>query len=160
MSNEAPVEPGTDRRAPLPRFIARTLVVAGVLAVVGYFALGMPGMDHGGGSMASMDDAAVRALEPAEFAAAIEEPGAYLVDVHVPTGVRIPGTDARIPYDEISTASLPEDENTTILLYCRTGAMSEDAAMAVLERGYTDVAHLAGGTDAWTRAGRSVDDPS
>jgi phage shock protein E len=151
------------------RSVPGYLVAAGfalLVAVMAYFAFGMPGMDHGSSTeetsaMAGMDhDAAAAgfaALEPDAFAARAAKNAAFVVNVHVPFDGEISGTDEHIPYDRIVTSrALPSDRRTAILVYCRTGAMSTQAARALVAAGYTDVAHLRGGMDAWEAAGRRV----
>ena len=137
------------------------IVVAAVAlaAVVAYFAFGMPGMDHGGGSegMASMDHSAM-AVGVDEFASRLASSGAFVVNVHVPDEGSIEGTDAWIPYDEIvDDDRLPADRSTPILLYCKTARMSGDALTALIGAGYSDIVHLDGGMDAWVADGRSLE---
>ena len=150
----------TDREAESGVDGRRIVAVAAVAvaALAGYFAVGMPGMGHDGESdgMASMDDSA-RALGVDEFASRLASPDAFVVNVHVPDEGSIEGTDASIPYDEIvADDRLPPDRSTPILLYCKTGRMSEEAATALMDAGYTNVVHLDGGMDAWVAAGRTL----
>lgn len=132
-----------------------------VIAVVGYFALGMPGMDHSVGETGDMGHdsmAAPGSLSPKEFAARLEDRDAFVVNVHVPYEGGIAGTDAVIPYDRIvGDALLPAARDTPILLYCRTGRMSDSAGRALIDNGYTRVSHLDGGMEAWQRAGFALD---
>ena len=133
-------------------------------SVAGYFAFGMPGMDHGtppddGGSTAAVDHDAMSfmRLDPETFAARLGDPRAFVVNVHTPYQGELEGTDAFIPYDQIGGhARLPGDKGTEILLYCRSGRMSAIAAEALMDAGYTDVVDLAGGMDAWEADGRPV----
>lgn len=134
------------------------LVVA-LVFVVGYFALGMPGMDHGGGGTSGMGamDASDMAVGVDDFATRMAEPDAFVVNVHVPDEGGIAGTDAAIPYDRVAgDAGLPDDTATPIVLYCQTGRMSAEAATTLMDVGYADVVHLDGGMDAWVAAGRSI----
>ena len=92
-----------------------------------------------------------------EFAARLVAPDVFVVNVHVPDEGTIEGTDASVPYDEIvGDDRLPAEKSTPILLYCKTGRMSGDAATALMEAGYADVAYLDGGMDAWVAAGRPL----
>lgn len=140
-----------------------SLVVGGLVialvVVVGYFALGMPGMDHSGGGGAAMGamDASDMSVGVDDFASRMAEPDAFVVNVHVPDEGSIAGTDAAIPYDRVAgDTRLPDDTATPIVLYCQTGRMSAEAATALMDAGYADVVHLDGGMDAWVAAGRSI----
>lgn len=145
-------EAGGDRRWVI---VAAAVAVA---AVVAYFAFGMPGMDHDARStgMGSMD-ASDMAVGVEEFASRLASSDSFVVNVHVPDEGSIEGTDASIPYDEIvGDGRLPSDKATPILLYCKTGRMSGEAAIGLMNAGYTDVVHLKGGMDAWVAAGRAL----
>ncbi len=94
---------------------------------------------------------------PQEFAARMEEPDAAVINVHIPYEGELEQTDAFIPYDKIrGDSALPKDKNTPILLYCRSGNMSEEAGAVLHEDGYTNVAHLEGGMKAWEAAGHKL----
>lgn len=136
------------------------LVAVAVAAVAVYLAVAMPGMDHGSvtdvpDDMSTMNGSEVLAeVGAAAFAAAMEDGTAFVINVHVPYDGEIQSTDAFIAYDAIAgSPDLPDDRDTKILLYCRSGRMSRIAGDALVDLGYRDVTHLAGGMDAWTAAG-------
>lgn len=148
-------------------------VIVVVAAVGAYLVIAMPGMDHGGsGSMATMDESEMAAMDasdmpamsgmagradPMAFERLMADPGAYVVNVHVPLAREIPGTDAFVPYDQIATsAALPDDRATPVLVYCETGRMSSQAAGALVEMGYSAVTELTGGMEAWSASGRAL----
>lgn len=144
---------------------ATPLIVAMIIlaiAVVVYFATGMPGMDHASTTdthdMSDMSDmstnAAHRMMDPAGFAAAIVDPNTVTINVHIPAAdIELEGTELTMPFDNLDTAMLPSDRNTPLAVYCRSGSMSASAVRRLLALGYTDVVELDGGTDAWAAAG-------
>jgi len=97
-------------------------------------------------------------ISPSEFAELALDKNAFIVDVHTPEQTHIPGTDAFIPFDHITenTDKLPTDKSTPILVYCRSGSMSQTAAKEIAALGFTNVYDLAGGTDAYKESNISV----
>jgi phage shock protein E len=96
-------------------------------------------------------------LDPAAFEERMKNEKAMVINVHVPYEGELDGTDAFIPYDKIKgDPRLPKDKATEILLYCRTGRMSEEAGNDLHEEGYTNLAHLEGGMKAWEASGRKL----
>lgn len=79
----------------------------------------------------------------------------FVIDVHTPEQEHIAGTDAFIPYDALAEYLhlLPEDKDTPIAVYCRSGTMSEQAAKTLQDLGYTEVYDLEGGVQSWESAG-------
>ena len=141
---------------------ATPLVVVMVIlaiAVVVYFAAGMPGMDHSSPTvthdMSDMTKAnAHRMMDPTGFAAAIVDPNTVTINVHVPAAdIHLDGTDMTMPFDNLDEGTLPSDRDTPLAVYCRSGRMSAIAVQQLLDLGYTDIVELDGGTDAWARAG-------
>jgi rhodanese-related sulfurtransferase len=80
------------------------------------------------------------------------------VNVHIPYEGEIERTDAFIPFDKIAENldRLPSDRNAAVVLYCRSGRMSEIAAKDLASRGFTQVSHLAGGMVDWQKSGRQI----
>ena len=101
--------------------------------------------------------AAFTRLEPAAFADRMQNDDAVVINVHIPYEGELEQTDAFIPYDKIMADDrLPKDKSQEILLYCRSGRMSEEAGAELNKAGYTKVAHLEGGMKAWEAAGRQL----
>lgn len=133
-----------------------------VLVMVGYVALGMPGMDHGDdSSMSGMDMTAeaarVESVDPDEFDRALTGANSTLMNVHVPYEGEIPGTDLFVPFDELDAAKLPRDKTATLVIYCMSGNMSAEAAQTLSAMGYTDIVELDGGMRAWSASGRPIE---
>jgi rhodanese-related sulfurtransferase len=96
-------------------------------------------------------------LDPAAFADRMNDKDATLINVHIPYEGELEQTDAFIPFDKIlGDSRLPKDKDSEILLYCRSGRMSEEAGNALHGAGYTNLAHLEGGMRGWEAAGRTL----
>lgn len=97
------------------------------------------------------------AIGPNAYEDRMERGDPFLVNVHVPAGAEIAGTDVRIPYDEIAGhPDLPTDKAAELLIYCESGRMSKAAAKALRSVGYEDIVDLRGGMDAWEAAGKTL----
>jgi rhodanese-related sulfurtransferase len=133
--------------------VSRLSVGRAVAAVVLLAALGT---GCGGDDTPSAAEPFAR-LDPAAFAARSAEKDAVLINVHIPYEGELEQTDAFIPYDKIvGDSRLPADKNSEILLYCRSGRMSEIAGDALHAAGYTKLSHLEGGMLGWEAAGRPL----
>ena len=91
----------------------------------------------------------------AELSTMLESKDFLFVNTHIPYEGEIAGTDAFIPYDDLEQYAdqLPADKDARIVLYCRSGRMSQIAAAALVQQGYSNVYELDGGMIAWEEAG-------
>lgn len=129
------------------RTIAMTLAVATLLSA---------GLASCGGTDAT-DDAAEGAgwdrVSPQALEERMASEDVYLVNVHIPYEGEIPGTDAFISYTEVvdRLGELPDDGS--LVIYCRSGNMSTEAAQEMVDAGFTEFVELEGGFQAWESAG-------
>ena len=97
-------------------------------------------------------------LTSAQLVAMLKQKDFFFANVHIPYEGEIKNTDAFIPYDKIADNldKLPKDKNAKIVLYCRSGRMSEIAAQELSQLGYTQVSHLSGGMIDWKKNGYEI----
>lgn len=88
-----------------------------------------------------------------ELSSMLEDKDFFLLDVHIPEQEHIDGTDAFIPYNDISSyiSDLPEDKDEQIVVYCRSGSMSRSASQELIDLGYSNILNLEGGIQAYNR---------
>ncbi|GIK37042.1 MAG: hypothetical protein DPW09_32435 [Anaerolineae bacterium] len=81
-----------------------------------------------------------------------------MINVHIPYEGELPQTDAFIPYNEIEAnmSQLPADKDARIVLYCRSGRMSTEAAQTLVSSDYTNIVEVDGGMQAWQAAGNEL----
>lgn len=142
--------------------MARRRALLGPLLAVGVATTACSGERPDGAAAASTTAVRAEQLAPAEFAAVVADEDVVTVNVHVPDEGSIPGTDAVIPFDQITTrvGELPRERSMPLAVYCRTGRMSSEAVQALRDLGYTDVVELRGGMEAWTADGRELLTPA
>lgn len=90
-----------------------------------------------------------------------ERDDAFLLDVRTLTEWQQDGhleNASLIPHSELEEreAELPENKDTTILLYCRSGNRSQEAAQTLLDMGYTNLIELESGINGWKNADMPV----
>lgn len=92
-----------------------------------------------------------------QLATFLEQKNFTLVNVHIPYEGELPDTDLFIPFNEIQNHldQLPA-KDAPIVLYCRSGGMSTDAAQVLAKLGYTHVYELDGGFNGWQAAGHEL----
>lgn len=93
-----------------------------------------------------------------ELAKMLDQKDFFFVNVHIPYEGEIAKTDAFIPYNEIgrNLDKLPQDKNAKIVLYCRSGRMSEEAAVTLTQLGYTNTYNHTGGMIDWESQGYNL----
>lgn len=96
-----------------------------------------------------------------ELNAMLKNKDFVFVNVHIPFAGNIATTDLSIPYDQINIlenlSQLPDDKNAKIVLYCRSGRMSEIAAEELASLGYTNIWNLTGGMVEWEQGGYEIE---
>ena len=97
-------------------------------------------------------------LTSLQLAAMLEKKDFFFVNVHTPYEGEIKNTDAFIVFDRIADNldKLPKDKTASIVLYCRSGRMSEIAAGELAQLGFSQVSHLSGGMIDWEKSGYEV----
>jgi rhodanese-related sulfurtransferase len=95
----------------------------------------------------------MRTLSPAELKALLDRQAVCLLDVREPEELelaRLPGA-VHIPLAELPKRLAELDPQRPIVAFCHHGVRSELAARLLERNGFTEVAHLSGGIDAWAQ---------
>ena len=94
-------------------------------------------------------------VSPKELNTLLKAKDFIFVNVHIPFAGNIDGTDLSIPYDQIeqNLSQLAADKDAKIVLYCRSGHMSQIAAEKLVALGYTNIWNLNGGMVDWEKEG-------
>jgi rhodanese-related sulfurtransferase len=97
-------------------------------------------------------------VSPKELNTLLKDKDFVFVNVHIPFAGNIAGTDLSIAYDQIEQklSQLPADKNAKIVLYCRSGHMSQIAAESLVSLGYTNIWNLKGGMIDWEKEGFEI----
>lgn len=94
-------------------------------------------------------------ISPVELKALLANKSFPLINVHIPYEGEIEKTDAFIAYDKIekNLNKLPKEKSAQVVLYCRSGRMSQIAAEKLVQLGYSNVWNLDRGMLGWEQAG-------
>lgn len=97
-------------------------------------------------------------VTPVQLAQMLKSKDFFFVNTHIPYEGQIAPTDAFIPFDQTTRrlSAYPADKNAKIVVYCRSGRMSDIAARTLVKAGYTNVWNLDGGMIAWEQAGYQI----
>ncbi len=110
------------------------------------------------GKPVQVEGGAYTDVSVAELQSMLENKDFTFVNVHIPFEGDIAGTDLSIPYDQVAQNldELPGKE-AKIVLYCRSGRMSDIAARELVSLGYSNISNLVGGMVAWEAAGLAIE---
>lgn len=142
-------------------------IAAGALALLAVVAIGFVALNGGGSSAPSLPsgESMVQGqgghwtnVTPDRLAEMLTHKDFTLLNVKTPYIGEIDGTDLYIPYDQLTArqSELPANKSAMILVYCRSGVESAQAAQTLLNLGYTNVWNLDGGMNAWQSSGRTL----
>ncbi len=125
----------------------RTVVLIATVAVATMF----------GGSILA-EEVKFTTLTSSQLAAMLEKKDFFFVNVHTSYEGEIKNTDTFIVFDKIADNldKLPKDKDAKIVLYCRSGRMSEIAARELTRLGFSQVSHLVGGMIDWKKSGYEI----
>ena len=108
------------------------------------------------------DGGSYQNITPDELNTMLKNKDFVFVNVHFPFAGNITGTDFSIPYNEISDPAylgqLATDKSARIVLYCRSGRMSEIAAERLVSLGYINIWNLSGGMLKWEQKGYELEE--
>lgn len=98
-------------------------------------------------------------LTPEQLLAMLDNKDFALINVHVPNAGEITGTDTHIAYTDVEAieAYVGFEKGAKIVLYCRTGPMSQIASDDLVGRGYCNVSDMSAGSYQWEQLGYPYD---
>jgi rhodanese-related sulfurtransferase len=113
------------------------------------------------GRLVTVPGGSYKNINPAELNPMLSDKDFVFINVHIPFAGNIQDTDLSIPYDQINIPDnlrqLPKDMDAKIVLYCRSGRMSEIASTELVSIGYTNIWNLDGGMVAWEQTGHKIE---
>lgn len=109
------------------------------------------------GASNAADKAALTHLDPKGFAERTKQQGVVVLDVRTPSEFAA-GHLSGAKNVDVQAANFAQqlqslDKSASYAVYCRSGVRSANAGAQMLAAGFTKVADLAGGYNAWTSAG-------
>ena len=111
------------------------------------------------GENVSVAGGSYKNVTPKDLNTMLKNKDFILINVHIPFAGNMANTDVSIPYDQIeqNLSQLPSDKKAKIVLYCRSGHMSQIAAEKLVSLGYTNIWNLKGGMIDWEKAGYNIE---
>ena len=109
--------------------------------------------------MPSDDSSTIERLDPAAVEALLGGAGVHIIDVRMPFdffGGRVPGA-LNLPGDSIVERSVRIPEDMRVVFVCDDGEQSGEVAAAAQAAGWSNVAVLEGGMNAWFDADLPVE---
>jgi rhodanese-related sulfurtransferase len=97
----------------------------------------------------------LKVVEAATVKQWLEEESVILIDVREPSehrGEHIPGA-ILVSLSNFDAQKIPQEPDKKVVLYCRSGNRSTQAAQKLLPLGYGEVIHLRDGLTGWKNAG-------
>jgi phage shock protein E len=145
------------RKASPERSTLRALSIPAIVAILVVLALVVIGAELVFSALSS-SGVSVHSITPNQLAQELKTEDFTLLNVKTPYVGEIEGTDLWIPYDQLKAraSELPADKGTKIVVYCRSGVESAQAAQTLLDLGYTNVWNLEGGMNAWQASGGAL----
>lgn len=100
----------------------------------------------------------IKAHAPEDVQVMLAKGEAVLVDVREPdehAREAIPGSHL-LPLSRFDPAQLPAHKGKVLILHCKSGMRSTEAAKRCLKAGIADISHMNGGIMGWRAAGLPV----
>ena len=107
-----------------------------------------------------IDDDPLTEIDPRTLARWLAEDRAVVVDVREQVEwdhERLPGSIHMVPLSEFDAAAMPDVGDRTPVLICKAGVRSATAGDVLIDAGWPEVIHLAGGITDWKNAGLPVE---
>lgn len=131
----------------------KKMMILGFIVLIGVFVLIFSG------NLGLNKNEKANLVNSDEFENLMNEENIFVIQAHTPYQEEIEGTNL-ITEDweniESYLSELPQDKNTKILVYCRSGRMSAISAQQLIDLGYKNVYDLEGGMKAWEGGGRNL----